>query len=288
MTFPTAADILRPGALLICLCAPLAAAAQGAKVAPEIAACMATNKQTHADLASARDDALRRNALNAVIVTRLQALGPTLAKLRESSARTPRKLTECEQVTQDLSAAREQFERVVGSPEQVAECSNSNQRLQAELQETMLALQSTGLPNAVLQPAAGRVDALRATARDNPSLSECRQLGTALAEERVALNKLKPPPPPPAPPPRVVPTATSIAECRAAQSKTYNDVAQAYARVLAGGQLPPAWAAPLQALSERLTRLHAALAAPPTPSWDCDAMTQALNQARDELAQMRR
>lgn len=288
MTFQIPADILRPGALLICLCAPLTALAQAAKVAPEISACMATNKQTHADLVAARDDALRRSALNPVIVTRLQGLGPTLAKLRESSARMPRKLADCEQVTQDLTAAREQFERVVGSPEQVAECTNGNQALQAELQETMLALQASGLPNAVLQPAAGRVDTLRATARDNPTLSECKQLAAALAEERVALNKLKPPPPPPAPPPRVVPTAASIAECRAAQSKTYNDVAQAYARVLGGGPLPPAWAAPLQALSERLTRLHAALAAPPTPNWDCAAVTQALNQARDELAQMRR
>jgi hypothetical protein len=288
MTLPIPAVPLRLGALLLSLSAPLAASAQGARVAPEITACVATNKQTHADLSAARDEALRRNALNAVVVTRLQSLGPTLAKLKEASARAPRKLADCEQVTQDLTAAKEQFERIVGSPEQVTECSSTNQALQAELQQTLLALQAAGLPNAQLQPAAARVDALRAGTRENPTLAECRQLGTALAEERVALNKLKPPPPPPAPPPRVVPTAAAVAECRATQSKTYNEVAQSYARVVGGGPLPPAWVAPLQSLSERLTRLHAALAAPPTADWDCAGVTQALTQASDELAKLRR
>ena len=256
---------------------------------------------------------MRRHALQAVVVARLQVLGSRLGKLKEITNKPPRNLADCEQATQALTAAREQLERIVGSPQQVAECTAANQQAHTEMQAALLSEQQAGsnAPAAYVQQAAARLDVLRAAAgRDGPTLAECRQLASEFADERTQLQRWLPP----AAPQRTVnagavgtvaavggaaaavaaatPTAaaspeaaaSAAAQCREAQARSYNEVAQSYARLVSAGPIAAEWMAPLQSLSERLTRLHAVIANPAAPGWDCDVVTKALAQARGELA----
>ena len=286
---------------------------------PEVAACVAANRAGYIEIAQAQEGGVRRHALQAVVVARLQVLGSRLGKLKEITNKPPRNLADCEQATQALTAAREQLERIVGSPQQVAECTAANQQAHTEMQAALLSLQQAGsnAPAASVQQAAARLDVLRAAAgRDGPTLAECRQLASEFADERTQLQRLLPP----GTPQRTVaagaagavgaagvagavggaatavaattPTAlaspeaaaSAAAQCREAQARSYNEVAQSYARLVSAGPIAAEWMAPLQSLSERLTRLHAVIANPAAPGWDCDAVTKALAQARGELA----
>ena len=161
---------------------------------PELAACAAANRASYIEIAQAQESGVRRHALSAVVVTRLQGLGSQLAKLKETAHKPPRNGAECEQATQALTAAREQLERIVGSPQQVAECTAANQQAHSDMQASLLALQQAGsnVSAASVQLAAARLDVLRAAAsRDGPTLAECRQLAAEFAEERTQLQRLR-------------------------------------------------------------------------------------------------
>lgn len=282
-------------ALLLAGWMPLPCAAQLARPSPAVADCVAANRQAHAELSQAQDGGLRRHALHPMVVTRLQGLGSQLVRLRDSTVRNPRNLAECEQTAQALAAAREQFERIVGTPALVAECMANNQQLQAEVQGALRLLQTAGkTPVATMEAAAGRLETVRVTlARQGPTLADCRQSALELAEERSQLARLSPATALAAAPPFSMPgaapqpaSAPSPAVCRETQARVYNTLAQDYARLVGGGPIAAEWMAPLQSLSERLTRLHAVIADSAAPGWDCDAVSRALAQARSDLSQL--
>lgn len=288
---------LVPGVLPLLLAAAVAPTAFAqSRANPELAACAAANRASYVEIAQAQESGVRRHALQAMVVTRLQGLGSQLAKLKDTTSKPPRNLADCEQTTQLLTAAREQLERIVGSPQQVAECTAANQQAHTELQATLLALQQagSGVSLATVQLAAARLDVLRAAAsREGPTLAECRQLAGELAEERTQLQRLVPAPASQrsaavaAPVAAVSPeaAASAAALCRETQARTYNEVAQSYARLVSSGPIAADWMAPLQSLSERLTRLHGVISNPAAPGWDCELVSKALAQARSELSQ---
>src|SRR5687768_7867695 len=61
-----------------------------------LAQCAAANRQALLDLTQATQETQRRNVMNPMVVTRLQALQAQLGKLRETLPRTSRTLPECE------------------------------------------------------------------------------------------------------------------------------------------------------------------------------------------------
>jgi len=284
----------RLGLSLGALAALAPAAAQAQRVAPEVVACAGANRVTYGELIAAHESDVRRHAMHPVVVTRLQGLRSQLVKLREATVRNPRNLAECEQTGQSLAAAREQLERIVGSPAQVAECVAANQQSHVVLLAALTALQAgEAAAPPLLQSAAARLEALRGgLAREGGTLADCRQLSAELGDERTQLQRLAPPPAPQrsaaASAPALAPAASapSPAACRETQARTYNEVAQSYARLVNGGPIAAEWMAPLQSLSERLTRLHASIADASAPGWDCDAVARALAQARSDLAQL--
>jgi hypothetical protein len=280
-----------PGALCLLLLLPLGwptgAAGQGAagRPSPEVVACAGANKQAYGELAAAHEQGLRSHRLQPLVVTRLQGLGPQVTRLRDATQKTPRNLAECEQTTQALAAASEQLERIVGSPAQVAECTAAQRQAQADAMTALQAAQKAGAASpGQLASLGDRLEALAARlARDNLTLSDCRQLGTEVAEERAQLQRLAPPPPP-AQAVVAAPAASTPAQCREAHGRTYNDLAQTYARVVGAGPIAPEAVAPLQALSQRLTQLHGLIGNPGATGLDCAAVGKALEQARSELA----
>lgn len=269
-------------------------AAQTARPPSELAACAASHKQALADLVQLHQLEVRRHAMHPVLVARLQGLGGRLAVLRAATARSPRNPAECEKNTQALAEARAQLEGIAGSPAELDACMAANRQGYRETHTTLLGLQ-TGSQAATppLEAAAARLDRLRgAVARDGMSLADCRQLQTELGETRAQAQRLAPPVPQPsqpaAPAAAAVVPASAAAACREAQARSYNEVAQAYARLVGGGAVPVEWMAPLQALSQRLKQLHAAIADPAVPGWDCEAVARALANERSELAAMAR
>ncbi len=290
-----------PALLLAWACVqPVDAQTAPGRANPELAACAAANRASYIEIAQAQESGVRRHALSAMVVTRLQGLGSQLAKLKESSNKPPRNAAECEQATQALTAAREQLERIVGSPQQVAECTAANQQAHTDMQASLLAMQQAGsnVSAASVQLAAARLDVLRAAAsREGPTLAECRQLAAEFAEERTQLQRLLPPPPQQRTAAAAAPVAvaaalspeaaaSAAAQCRETQARSYNEVAQSYARLVSAGPIAAEWMTPLQSLSERLTRLHGVISNPQAQGWDCEAVTKALALARSELAQL--
>lgn len=275
-------------ALLASLHTPLAA--QGRPVSP-MAACGAANKQAFAELVQAHDAELRRHALHPVLVSRLQGLGGRLNGLRSATARPPRNPAECEKLQLELTDARAQLWRIAGSPEQVSECVAANRQAYTQAQTTLLDLQTgSKAPTLDLEKAAGRLDHLRAgLANDTPALADCRGLGSELAAVAAAVQRLVPPPPPPPPPPVAASTPEQMAAaCRRRHARVYNEVAQAYAKVVGRGHLPAEVITPLQVLSDRLKSLHATIADPAAPGWECDSVSRALAQAGSEIEQLAR
>jgi len=277
------------------------------RASPELTACVAANRQAATDLLQARESEIRRHSLHAVLVSRLQGLGGTFNSLRALTARNPRNLAECEKTTEAVTAAREQLERVIGTPEQLAECNAANQAGYAEMQATLLALQSSGKASVpALETAASRMDLLRpAMARAGLTLADCRQLATEVQAEKAQVQRLGPTAPMPAPAAVAAATAAATATaaptaaaasaaaaaatvCRAAQTRDYNEVARAYAQFVGAGSLAQEWMAPLQSLSERLTRLSVSIATPGAPEWDCEGVNRALAQARSDLGKLKR
>jgi hypothetical protein len=273
----------------------------------------AANRQAAADLLQAREGEIRRHTLHAVLVSRLQGLGGTFNSLKALAARNPRNLAECERTTEAVKAAREQLERVIGTPEQLAECNAANNAGYAEMQATLLALQSSGKASVpALETAASRMDLLRpAMTRAGLTLADCRQLATEVQAENAQVQRLVPTAPRPAPVAAATATATATAAttatatavptaaaasaaaaaataCRAAQTRDYNEVARAYAQFVNAGSLAQEWMAPLQSLSERLTRLSVSIATPGAPGWDCEGVNRALVQARSDLGKLKR
>jgi hypothetical protein len=208
----------------------------------------------------------------------------------------PRRLADCEQTSQALAGAREQLDRIVGSPAQLSECTGANQRRYGELQASLQVLQvRVTAPTPALHSAASRLDGMRPVlTSESQTLADCRQLSAELADEAAQLQRLAPAdvadaalarsggPVASAP----AAAAPSPAACREVQVRTYNEVARQYAQVVGGGPIAAEWVAPLQSLSERLTRLHASIADASAPGWDCDTVARALEQARSELAQL--
>lgn len=294
------------GGVLFALFGPAPAAwAQAARQSPELVACVAANRQAALELGHAQDGGIRRHAMHPLVVTRLQGLGGQVTRLRETTARNPRNLADCEQTTQAIASAREQLERIVGTPALVVECVANNQQLLTEVQGTLRGLQTAGkTPVAMLETAAGRLEALRvALAREGPTLADCRQLAGELAEERSQLQRLSPtaaaaparpstagalaPATQAAPAaPVQAPASPPAAACREGHGRSYNELATAYAQLVGGGVIPPEWMAPLQSLSERLTRLRAVIANTAEPGWECNAITRALEQARSDMSQL--
>ena len=283
----------------------LAQAAAG-KAASELTECAAANRANLAELAQTRDAEIRRHAMHPLLVSRLQGLGSALARLRESTARPPRKAADCDQVEQALTAWREQLESIVGSPAQSAECQAANRDAQAGLQAGLLALQQAGTaPPSRLEAASRRSDRLRAAIeRGVPTLVECRSLSAEIATEVAQLQALGPAPAklsvaaPAAAAASVAASAGSAAPaplslaaadaCRQAQRRHYNDMVQAFARFLDAGPIATPWLAPLQAMSDRLTRLHGVIGNAAAADWDCAGVARSLEQLRSELGQMRR
>ena len=72
------------------------------------------------------------------------------------------------------------------------------------------------------------------------------------------------------------------------QTRDYNEVAQAYAQFVGAGPLAQDLMAPLQSLSERLTRLSVSIATAGAPGWDCEGVSRALAQARSDLGKLKR
>ena len=284
------------GALLLAAAGVQPALAQTRPNA-DLTACAAANRASFTDIAQAQESGVRRHALQAVVVARLQGLGSQLGKLKEIANKAPRNLADCALATQALVAAREQLERIVGSPQKVAECTAANQQAMTEMQAMLLAFQQAGsnVSVASVQLAAARVDVLRAAAtREGPTLAECRQLANEFAEERTQLQRLAPSTAPqrsaavaaPVAAPSPEAAASAAAQCRETQARSYNEVAQNYARLVSAGPIAAEWMAPLQSLSERLTRLHAVISNPVVPGWDCDVVAKALALARSELTQL--
>ena len=301
------AQALAAWALL--LSAPMAALAQ--KPAPELTACVAANRQAATELLQARESEIRRHALHAVLVSRLQGLGGSFNSLKATAARAPRNLAECEKVTEALTAGREQLERIVGTPEQLAECVAGNQAGYGEMQATLLSLQSTGKASVpALETASSRLALLRpAMNREGLTLADCRQLATEVQAERLQVQRLVPAAPQQAVAPgagwlagglagapssagaasaAAATNAAAATACRAAQTRDYNEVAQAYAQFVSAGPLAQEWMATLQSLSERLTRLSQSIATPGAPGWECEGIHRALAQARSDLAKLKR
>jgi hypothetical protein len=275
--------------------APLSAQAPaGARPLSELAVCGAAHKQAYAELAQRHETELRHHAMHPVLVARLKGMGAPLAALRTAAARQLRTAAECEKTTQALAEAREQLERIAGSPAQLEECLAANRQAYGEMQASLLSLQTGGAAaTPPLEAAAGRLDRLRAAvAREGVSLVDCRQLTAELADARAQVQRLLPPPASPRPVVAAAsPAAASVPKptaCREAQARSYNELAQAYARLVSAGPVPVEWMAPLQALSERLRQLHAAIADPAAPGWDCEAVARALARERSELATMSR
>ncbi len=303
-----------PLALWLLACAVHAPAAAQAPANPkppsEQSRCGAAQKQAYTELARQHETELRHHAMHPVLVARLRGLGATLAALRTATARNPRNPAECEKTTQALAEAREQLERIAGSPAQLEACLAANRQRYGEMQASLLGLHSGGpVATPTLEAAAGRLDRLRAAvARDGVALVDCRALATELADAQLQVQRLLPSPPTPQSPPQPAPpspprtaaaaapdvpdaaaaAASGAAACRAAQARSYNEVAQAYARVVGAGSVPVEWMAPLQALSERLRLLHASIADTTVPGWDCEAVARALAKERNELATLSR
>ena len=290
-------------ALLACAAAWAPATAQAQKPSPELTACVAANRQAATDLLQARDSEIRRHSLHAVLVSRLQGLGGSFNGLKAAAARNPRNLAECEKTTETLAAGREQLERIVGTPEQLAECIAGNQAGYGEMQATLLALQASGKASVpALEAASSRLALLRpAMNREGLTLADCRQLAGEVQAEKVQVQRLLPaaPPPPAAPVVAAAPSpaaasaaaaanAAAATACRATQTRDYNEVAQAYAQFVSAGPLAQELMAPLQSLSERLTRLSVSIATPGAPGWDCEGINRALAQARSDLGKLKR
>ena len=284
------------------------------RASPELTACVATNRQAVTELVQAREAEIRRHALHAVLVSRLQSLGGSFNALKALAARNPRNLADCEKTTEAATAAREQLERVIGTPEQLAECNAGNNAGYAGMQTTLLALQSSGKASVpALETAASRLDLLRpAMARAGLTLADCRQLASEVLAEAAQVQRLVPAAPAPAALSTATATATATAAaaaapaptaisasaaaaaataatvCRAAQTRDYNEVARAYAQFVSAGPLAQEWMAPLQSLSERLTRMSVSISTPGAPEWDCESVNRALAQARSELGKFKR
>lgn len=281
----------------------LPAAVKAQKATPELTACVAANRQAVTDLAQARDSEIRRHALHAVLVSRLQGLGNGYNQLKASAARNPRNLAECEKTTEAVAAGREQLERIVGTPEQLAECNAANKAGYGEMQSTLLALQSSGKASVpALEAAASRLALLRpAMNREGLTLADCRQLANEVQAEKVQVQRLVPaapaaavapavaaPPSPAAASAAATANAAAATACRAAQTREYNEVAQAYAQFVSAGPLAQEWMPTLQSLSERLTRLSVSIATAGAPGWDCEGINRALAQARSDLGKLKR
>lgn len=278
--------------LAAALLLPQAAWAQ--KASPELTACIAANRQAATDLLQARDSEIRRHALHAVLVSRLQGLGGPFGQLRAAAQRPPRNLAECEKTTEALNAGREQLERIVGTPEQLTECTTANQAGYGQMQATLLELQAGGkVPAARLETVAGRLDQLRpALNREGQTLTDCRALSAEIETEKAAVQRLVPPPPA-APAPRPAASAPAVPKvapevCRQGHTRQYNELAQAYAAFVSAGPIPQELMAPLQGLSERLTRLSALIPDPSAPGWDCDEINRALERARADIGKLKR
>lgn len=284
--------------LLMAGLAPSGALAQ--RAAPELTACAAANRQAATELLQERDSEIRRHALHAVLVSRLQGLGGSFNALKATVARNPRNLAECEKTAEAVNGAREQLERIVGTPEQLAECNATNQAGFGEMQATLLALQSSGKASVpALEAAAARLALLRpAMNRPGATLADCRQLTAEVVAEQAQVQRLAPAAPVPAAPAAArAPVAAAAAAassasadtaCRAAQTREYNEVAQAYAQFVSTGPLAQEWMPTLQSLSERLTRLSVSIATPGVPGWDCEGIHRALAQARSDLGRLKR
>ncbi|RVU45516.1 hypothetical protein [Rubrivivax rivuli] len=265
------------------------------KASPELTACIAANRQAATDLLQARDSEIRRHALHAVLVSRLQGLGSGFNQLKANAARVPRNLAECEKTTEALNAGREQLERIVGTPEQLAECATANQTAYGQMQAVLLELQAGGkVPAARLEAVAGRLDQLRpGVNRDGQTLTDCRALSAEIETEKAAVQRLAPPPPAaPAPRPAAsappAPAGVPPAVCRQGHTRQYNELAQAYAAFVSAGPIPQELMASLQSLSERLTRLAAQIPDTNSPDWNCDDINRALERARNDLAKLKR
>ena len=289
-------------ALMALLTGLYPAAVQAQKASPELTACVAANRQAAADLLQARDSETRRHALHAVLVSRLQGLGGNFNALKAAAARNPRNLAECEKTAEAVAVAREQLERVVGTPAQLAECTTANKAGYGGMQATLLALQSSGKASVpALEAAASRLGLLRpAMNREGLTLADCRQLASEVQAEELQVQRLvaagsapaaaaaAAPPSAAAASAGAAATAAAATACRAAQTREYNEVAQAYALFVGSGSLAPEWMPALQSLSERLTRLSVNIATPGAPGWDCEGINRALAQARGDLGQLKR
>lgn len=265
------------------------------KAAPELTACIAANRQAATDLLQARDSEIRRHALHAVLVSRLQGLGSAFNQLKATAARPPRNLAECEKTTEALNAGREQLERIVGTPEQLTECSTANQAAYGQMQATLLELQSGGkVPAARLESVAGRLDQLRpGVTREGQTLSDCRLLAAELEAEKASVQRLAPPPPAAAAPrpaasTPAAPAGVPPAVCRQGHTRQYNELAQAYGAFVSAGPIPQDLMGSLQSLSERLTRLAAQIPDTSAPDWNCDDINRALERARNDLSRLKR
>jgi len=290
------ATLLRPAACVGGVVLSLSCAGAWAqKASPELTACIAASRQAANDLLQARDSEIRRHALHAVLVSRLQGLGSAFNQLKANAARPPRNLAECEKTTEALNAGREQLERIVGTPQQLSECAAANQTAYGQLQAALLDLQAGGkVPAARLEAVAGRLDQLRpGVTRESQTLTDCRALTAEIETEKTAVQRLTPPPPAaPAPRPAAsapaAPPGVAPAVCRQGHTRQYNEVAQAYAAFVSAGPIPQELMTSLQSLSERLTRLAAQIPDTSAPDWNCDDINRALERARNDLARLKR
>jgi hypothetical protein len=181
-----------------------------------------------------------------------------------------------------------------------AACAAANRQAAAELTQAL----ELGLKRHVLNPVlvtrlqtlAAQSGKLRdAAARKPRTLNECEQIAGTLASERARLDAMVG-----AVPVTAASTARSVAEpavvsglpptpaeCRDQQARAYNEIAQTHARLISG-RIPDNKTAALQAVSERLTQLHALITKPRAAGWDCEQVHQSLERVRAELDKLAR
>lgn len=293
--------------LLLALLAGTGALAQGKKppaIDTPLAQCAAANRQALLDLGQAAQESQRRNVMNPMVVTRLQALQAQLGKLREALPRTSRTLPECEQAGEAIAAERDRLLKIAGPDPEVAECLANSQKMHAAVSQAYDLVQRSGrVPadqNAAFEASGSRLNQISAAlARDSMLAADCRQLVEQIAQERtrvegwmgtlgIAAAPVQAAPAvaaaaPAAPPTPPAQNPEQAQACRDSQARTYNELAQSLTIVAQGPPLAADKTAVLHSLSERLTRLRALLADRAAPGWDCDRVSRDLAQVRAEL-----
>lgn len=242
-------------ALLLCVATPPVLAQPKAAPGTPLAECGAANRQAMAELTQELQASTKRHVASPMTISRLQALDASVRRLRDGLGRSGRSLAECEQMALGLAGERERLLRITG----VAVPGGGGDAGAVPVSAVLAA--ASGAAAGPALPAAGT----------SPAATPASLLAPPLA----------PPPTSPAAAPAAVPAADPA--CREAAARSYNELAQVYAGLVQPSRLQQEWRVPLKAISERLTQLHASIAAAPAPGWDCALVTQGLAQARADL-----